>query len=136
MRWADVRDALETMPRGEVVVVPRGGIAHPRAEGAARSLGWPRGQIADWRFPPTVLCRGLHVHEYADRWVAHLDRVHPRCDPIEHLRHDAPAVLVSGAALVGGLVGVLVGRGRRGLATGFVTGAALGLALVQSARVS
>ncbi|WP_170136164.1 hypothetical protein [Nannocystis exedens] len=127
---------LEREPAGAWIRLARASIVHPHMEGAVRSLGWPRGQIADWRFPPTPGCRGLHVHEYADRWEAHVDRVHPACDPLGHLQHDAPQILIGGGALVGGLLGLLlVRRQGRGLAMGTTAGALVRLALV-SARSS
>lgn len=129
--WMDVRLMLEREPAGAWIRLARASIVHPSMEGAVRSRGWPRGQVADWRFPPTPVCRGLHVHEYADRWEAHLDRVHPDCDPLGHLQHDAPQILVGGGALVGGLLGLLLaGRRGRGLAAGTTAGALVGITLV------
>lgn len=134
--WLEVRLMLEGQPAGVQMALTRGSIAHPREEGAVRSLGWPRGQIADWRFPPTPTCRGLHVHEHPDRWVAHVDRFHPDCDPLGHLLHDAPQLLVGGAALVGAVAGVCADRRRgRGLTVGTTAGIVLGLMMI-SARSS
>lgn len=62
-----LKHVLEGLPAGTELPLSRESIAHPHAEGTVRSLGWPRGQVADWRFPPTRTCRGLHVHEYPDR---------------------------------------------------------------------
>jgi hypothetical protein len=125
-RWSDVRATLAGLPRGSQVIVGAGELAHPQAEGAERSVGLPRGQVADWRFAPGEDCTGLHVHEMeGGTWAAHLDAVHPACGVVRHLRADAPQVLVGagvglgvlggvmfgrslGAALVGGLVGLVV----------------------------
>jgi len=36
----------------------------------------------------------LHIREYDDRFLVHADKVDPRRDPLGHLIHDAPEVLV------------------------------------------
>lgn len=36
----------------------------------------------------------LHIREYEDEFLVHVDRVDPRRDPIGHLIYDAPEVLV------------------------------------------
>jgi hypothetical protein len=87
MTWGQVRAQLDAAPETTVVLSKRS-IAHPEEAGAMRSSGLPRGQIADWRFPPDEFGRGVHVHEYEDRWSAHLDEVHPDEDAFRHLARD------------------------------------------------
>jgi len=36
----------------------------------------------------------LHIREYPDKFLVHTDRVDPREDPVGHLVHDAPEVLI------------------------------------------
>ncbi|MGH1566015.1 MAG: hypothetical protein ACRBB5_00990 [Nitrosopumilus sp.] len=36
----------------------------------------------------------LHIREYHDKFLVHTDRVDPREDPVGHLVHDAPEVLI------------------------------------------
>jgi len=36
----------------------------------------------------------LHIREYDDKFLVHTDKVDPRKDPIGHLVHDAPEVLI------------------------------------------
>jgi len=36
----------------------------------------------------------LHIREYDDRFLVHTDRIDPREDPMGHLIHDAPEVLI------------------------------------------
>jgi hypothetical protein len=128
MNWASVYGHLLQQPSGAVFRVAKWALPDPRAHGAVPSIGWPAGQSADLRFPPDAACRGLHVHEFVDRWEAHLDRVHPDCDLVEHLRRDAPRALyattTSAGALIGGfasktLVGAFFGGGV-GLVVGLV----------------
>jgi len=36
----------------------------------------------------------LHIREYRDKFLVHTDRIDPREDPVGHLIHDAPEVLI------------------------------------------
>jgi len=36
----------------------------------------------------------LHIREYHDKFLVHTDRVDPRENPVGHLVHDAPEVLI------------------------------------------
>ena len=36
----------------------------------------------------------LHIREYDDKFLVHTDKVDPRVNPIGHLVHDAPEVLI------------------------------------------
>jgi len=101
--WADVLAELRQRPPRTVIRVSRGLIAHPKAAGAARSVGVPRGQRfgGDWRWRLPD-CSGLHVQDFGDHWEAHIDQVAPSCDLGGHLRADAPGVVV--AMVVGGVV--------------------------------
>ena len=44
----------------------------------------------------------LHIREYDDKFLVHNDRIDPRIDPVGHLVHDAPEVLVGLACAVFG----------------------------------
>ncbi len=95
LTWNDVHDELARRPPRTVFPLARGALPDPRALGARESIGLPRGQRGDLRFPPDAACRGLHVQAFPDRWEAHLDQVHPECDLLGHLRRDAPTALVA-----------------------------------------
>lgn len=44
----------------------------------------------------------LHIREYDNKFLVHVDNVDPRLDPFGHLLYDAPEVLVGiGCALLG-----------------------------------
>lgn len=117
--WAAI--ASLSLERDAIVEIDKTLIVHPGVVGAVRSHGWPRGQLADWRFPPDSDCRGLHVHEFELVYRAHVDEVHPECSLVEHIRRDvAPLWLVTGTT-AGAIVGALANRPG--------TGAALGLTL-------
>ena len=119
MTWADVRVQLQP---GQFVVLPKAAIVHPRDVGAVESIGAPRGQSSDWRFPAAPDCTGLHVQSFGELWSAHVDAVHPSCGGIDHLRHDAPQLWVGGNALAGGTLGALVDRPIAGAIAGGLFG--------------
>lgn len=52
------------------------------------TLGQKNGANKQYRFG------NLHIREYDDRFLIHTDKVDPRKDPLGHLIHDAPEVLV------------------------------------------
>jgi hypothetical protein len=95
LTWDDVHDELARRPPRTVLPLARGALPDPRAVGARESIGLPRGQGADLRFPPDGARRGLHVQAFPDHWEAHLDQMHPECDFLGHLRRDAPTALVA-----------------------------------------
>lgn len=102
MNWADVERQLEFEQQQETGVsklkIPKGQIVTPADAGAKKSLGIPVGQIAHWRFPPRPDGAGMHVHEYSDRYEAHLDRVHPEHSTVKHLVRDTPKLFWSAVA--------------------------------------
>ncbi len=51
-------------------------------------LGQKNGANKQYRFG------NLHIREYDERFLVHSDKVDPRRDPLGHLIHDAPEVLV------------------------------------------
>jgi len=103
LTWQDVHSELALQPPRTVIVLMRDALPDPRALGALVSIGLPCGQQADLRFAPDASCRGLHVQEFTDRWEAHLDQVHPKCDLLRHLQRDAPAALVAIVVVMGTL---------------------------------
>ena len=47
----------------------------------------------------------LHIREYDNKYLVHMDKVDPRTDPIGHLIYDAPEILVGiGCAILGGTI--------------------------------
>lgn len=44
----------------------------------------------------------LHIREYDDKFLLHMDKIDPRKDPLGHIIHDAPEFLVGLACAVGG----------------------------------
>ena len=91
-------------------------------------LGDPCGAARQYRYG------NLHIREYAGHYTAHADRADPRRDPLGHLAHDAPEVLVGLAA--GAAAGALdyirhrhAGKGR-GASAAFAAVTALEAALL------
>ncbi len=54
-------------------------------------LGDPEGSRKQYRYG------NLHIREYDDKYVVHVDRFDPRKEPIRHLVYDAPEVLIGTA---------------------------------------
>lgn len=122
--WTRLSAIVDEHPRGAFVKFTKQRVPHPRDAGAELSFGLPLGQRADFRFPPAHDCTGLHVHEYDEAWVAHRDAVHPECDPVDHLRNDAPKTFILASAGVGAALGAALGKGSRGAV---VAGVGVGL---------
>ena len=51
-------------------------------------LGQKNGATKQYRYG------NLHIREYDDKYLVHMDKVDPRQDPIGHLMHDAPEILI------------------------------------------
>ena len=56
------------------------------------NLGQKNGALRQFRYG------NLHIREYEDKYLVHMDEVDPRKDPLGHLIHDAPEFLVGLAA--------------------------------------
>lgn len=124
--WSYLRGQALRQP-GQRIHAQKHLVPHPRDAGAYVSVGLPLGQDQDFRFPPEHDCRGVHVQSFGEVWVIHVDRVHPVCDPVEHLRVDAPGTWVAALTAVGGLIGLALGRRKEAAAAGALVGAALGV---------
>ena len=58
-------------------------------EGAKETnLGQKNGAIKQYRYG------NLHIREYDDKYLVHMDKVDPRKDPLGHLIFDVPEILV------------------------------------------
>jgi len=111
--WASIiRGTLKLRPH-EDIVIPRSKVKHPLHVGFKRSIGEPKGQIADYRLR-LIDGRSIHVREYKDCYKVHWDIVDPSVNPIEHLRYDAPhwySMILYTAGVVGGALTARVLRG-------------------------
>jgi hypothetical protein len=66
-------------------------------EGAEETfLGQKNGAEKQYRYG------NLHIREYNKKFLVHTDRIDPRKDPIGHLVHDAPEILIGLACAVFG----------------------------------
>jgi hypothetical protein len=123
--WEMVANRLSTEPAGTRLRVEKHLAEHPKDGGLRPSIGLPVGQTADFRLRLPD-CRGLHVQDFGTHYEAHIDQTDPACDLVAHLRNDAPATFMLTSALVGGLVGLLLGRSGQAFAAGLVLGAGVG----------
>ena len=83
---------------GDEIVVPKE-LREFMLEGAEETfLGQKNGAKKQYRYG------NLHIREYEDKFLIHMDKIDPRKDPLGHLFYDAPEVLVGLAcAVFGGL---------------------------------
>lgn len=125
--WSDLIENLQATSAARVSV-PKAALPPPATAGFYRSVGLPRGQRADWRLALGD-CRGVHLWDCGEFWLAHLDQVDPSCSVLEHSRRDAPGVFIAGAVALGAAAGGALGGGR-GAAVGALLGGLLGAALV------
>ncbi|HVL49295.1 MAG TPA: hypothetical protein VM889_12110 [Candidatus Thermoplasmatota archaeon] len=94
MRYADVQRALDALPPGAPLAVPRAefGPPHPRWR---RSIGLPRTGarwLTQWRDGV------VHVHVTPTHYVFHRDRHDPMRAPLAHLRDDVATVVFGALA--------------------------------------
>ena len=113
-KWKKIiRIVLKLDPHKSLLVSKRE-VKHPLECGFVRSLGEPRGQLADYRL---VLedGRSIHVREYYGYYEVHWDKRDPTVDPIGHLVEDAPHWLVlSTIIFIGSMITLwIVWNGKR-----------------------
>ena len=66
------------------------------------NLGQKNGAKKQYRYG------NLHIREYEDKFLVHTDKIDPRKDPVGHLLHDAPEILIGlGCAII---VGSKIGK--------------------------
>lgn len=84
--WSAVALAVMALPQHGRLLVPRDRVPHPAAAGLYRSRGLARRcRHYRHRLPDG---RGLHVHEFADRYVVHWDAVDPSVSLVRHFLRD------------------------------------------------
>ena len=108
---------------GKEVILPKSiRHAHPEWFEHPTILGYPQGAKKQYRYG------NLHIREYDDHITVHEDLFDPRTDPVSHIIHEAPEILVgtvcgtlaggyvykktkdiTGSAAAGGLAGLAVG---------------------------
>ena len=82
---------------GEEIEVPKELRQFMLADAQETKLGQKNGAIKQFRYGK------LHIREYKDKYLVHQDKIDPRENPLGHLIHDAPEVLVGLAcAAIGG----------------------------------
>lgn len=85
--WQGIAIAALALPRHEKLVVKRdAAVPHPKDSGLYPSVGLAQKCRHYRRALPDG--RGLHVHEYADRFVVHWDAVDPSVSVLRHFLKD------------------------------------------------
>jgi hypothetical protein len=71
----------------------------------------------------------LHIREYDDKYLVHTDKVDPRQNPLGHLIHDAPEVLVGLACAALGTIKIKSAlKQKKSLVSGILGSLVLGYA--------
>lgn len=83
------------MPRDEIEV-PKELREFMLEDAEETFLGQKNGAQRQYRYG------NLHIREYDDKFLVHNDRIDPRIDPVGHLVHDAPEVLIGLACAIFG----------------------------------
>ena len=74
-------------------------VLHFLPEGTEETvLGQKNGAKKQYRYG------NLHIREYDDKYLVHMDKIDPRQDPLGHLVHDSPEILIGVAS------GIFVGK--------------------------
>lgn len=84
--WQGIALAALALPRHEKLVVARDRVPHPKESGLYLSVGLAQRCRHYRKALPDG--RGLHVHEYADRFVVHWDAVDPSVSVLRHFLKD------------------------------------------------
>ena len=82
------------------------------------SLGQKNGANKQYRYG------NLHIREYDDKFLVHMDKIDPRKDPLGHLTTDAPEVLfgLACAVLGGGKVASTLLKNKKPKSTSMLSG--------------
>jgi len=87
------------------------------------SLGQKNGAHKQYRYG------NLHIREYDDKFLVHTDKVDPRENPLGHLIHDAPEVLIGLAfSALGGVKTISALKQKKSPVAGIVSSLVLGYA--------
>ena len=73
---------------GDEIEVPKELREFMLEEAEETILGQKNGAKKQYRYG------NLHIREYDDKFLVHTDKIDPRVNPIGHLVHDAPEVLI------------------------------------------
>jgi hypothetical protein len=79
---------------GDEIEVPKELREFMLEEAEETFLGQKNGAQKQYRYG------NLHIREYDEKFLVHTDRVDPRKDPVGHLVHDAPEVLIGLACAI------------------------------------
>jgi len=78
---------IHCMP-GDEIEVPKELREFMLEEAEETILGQKNGAQKQYRYG------NLHIREYDDKFLVHTDKIDPRVNPLGHLIHDAPEVLI------------------------------------------
>jgi hypothetical protein len=97
--WNSIIQLVLAKSAHEDLLVHKSMVQHPSSEGFTLRLGDFQGQLADYGKALSD-GKGIHIREYADKYVVHWDHADPSVDPVGHLIYDAGHWLVIGGIAV------------------------------------
>lgn len=100
----EIINRIVSAPEGKMWWIKKSKMVHPIFDGFRKSVGWPMGENSNWRLQ---LRDGscIHVREYDGHYTAHLDKVDPDVNLIDHLRKDFPVGYIGVFSLAGAMLG-------------------------------
>lgn len=110
MDWSSIAEEVLRKSEHEEVIVDKQLVPHPtQTTFFKRSLGIPRGQIADYRMKLKD-GRSLHIVEFKDHYRIHWDIHDPEENPLGHLLTDSPkwlsSIILAGALIPAGFLAI------------------------------
>ncbi len=82
LNWTELEDLTRSLPRKTNLVIPKHAVAAPPPYRRSR-LGRSRGAVRQYR--DRLRHQTIHVKEYHDRFVLHVDSWNPHTNPFRHL---------------------------------------------------
>jgi len=105
--WQAIIRQVVSAPFGKEFQIKKSIVMHPVLIGFRKSYGLPKGEIANWRLGlATGAC--IHVREYQNYFLVHMDEVDPGISLLDHLRKDAPVVYLAGCGAMASIAGYLL----------------------------
>ncbi|WP_372366147.1 hypothetical protein [Candidatus Uabimicrobium sp. HlEnr_7] len=99
MDWEEVRE--ECIRTGEFITISKKDVQEFPSFFEETNMGLSKGELKQFRDNrPT---QSLHIHEFPDYYVAHVDLFNPKFHPVAHGILDTPGIALT---LVGGAISV------------------------------
>lgn len=99
MDWEELRE--KCIRTGEFITIPKEEVSELPDFFEETNMGLSKGELRQFRDNKAV--QSLHIHEFPDYYVAHVDLFNPKFHPVAHGVLDTPGIAL---ALVGGAISI------------------------------